>query len=152
LFTSTGLQSENIFIIFSRVSFVVTLLSGIIIWVVLSFLFHLTALLFDGKAQFKQLLYSSAYLYFIPSIFLLAGILLMSNVRITETKDLATALTNNATFKLSMQLMNYSFFPYYLVVTIFIKKIYNINYIYSFLSVEIPIAAIWGITELFKLV
>ncbi|MDR2145087.1 MAG: hypothetical protein LBE91_01325 [Tannerella sp.] len=152
LFISAELQSENIFIIFSRISYALTILSGVIIWVVLSFLFHLTALLFNGQAQFKRFLYPAAYPYFVPAVFILAGILLMDNVQIPETKDIAAALMDNAQFKLSMQLMNYSFIPYYLIVAVFIKNIYNIKYIYSFLSVAIPIVAIWGITELFKLV
>ena len=41
---------------FMQISFFVTILSGIVVWIVLCLLFHLTALLFNGKAVFGRFL------------------------------------------------------------------------------------------------
>ena len=129
-----------------------TILFGIIVWAVMTFLFHLTALLFDGQAQFKRFLYISAYPYIVPAIMVFAGILLLDGIQIANTEDAAAELVNNASFKLAMNLINLSFIPYYMMIAVLIRYVYNIHFWKAVASVVIPIVSVWGITELFKMV
>jgi hypothetical protein len=151
LFSTSNLMDKNLFVIFSRINYVTTILSGIIIWLLLTLLFHLTALLFDGHATFKRFLFVSSYLYIIQAIVIPVGIFLLDGIHITDTEDAINLLINNSSFKIAINIVNDSFFPYYLIVAIFIRYIHQIKYIYAVLSVAIPIMSIWLITELFKL-
>jgi hypothetical protein len=58
----------------------------------------------------------------------------------------------NSTVQLAINLLKYSVAPYYLIVAVFIRYIYQIKYLYAILSVVIPVIGIWLITELFKLI
>jgi len=146
LTVNNDLIKNNLFIAFSRISYGVTVLSGIVIWLISNFLFHLTALLFNGHAQFKRFLISSSYLYIIPAIMILIGIFLLDGIHINNTVHAVEELMNNPSFKLAINLINISFIPYYAIVGIFIYYIYKIKLLYAILSVVIPIASIWGIT------
>ena len=75
----------------------------------------------------------------------------MDDIEVPQIEDITTFLMNQPKFKLAVNLINYSFWPYYLIVTVFIRHIYQIKYIYAALSVAIPVVSIWAITELFKL-
>jgi hypothetical protein len=83
---------------------------------------------------------------------ILVAISLLDDIQIPNTEDALNVLLNNSSFKLSMNLINYSMAPYYLIVGIFIRYIYEIKYVYAFLSIVIPILSIWLISELFKFV
>jgi len=143
---------NKIITVILRISYIVTILSGIIVWIVSAFIFHLTALLFNGRSQFKRFLFVSSYPYIIMSIVIIAGIFLLDGVQISETEDAINVIANNTSFKLAINLLNLSTIPYYLMIVILIHYIYQIKYLYALLSVVIPIASIWGITELFKLI
>jgi hypothetical protein len=142
----------DLFSIVTKISYAVTILSGIIIWIISTFLFHLTALLFNGHSSFKRFLFVSSYPYLIPAIMILASIFILDGVQISDAEEAMTVLINNQSFKLAMNLINYSFIPYYLMIAVLIHYIYQIKYLYALFSVVIPIASIWGITELFKLI
>ena len=142
----------NLFSIISKISYSVTILSGVIVWIIITFLFHLTALLFNGKSSFSQILFVSSYPYIIPAIVIIIGIFILDGIQIQNAEDVIVVLMENQSFKLSMNLINYSFIPYYVTVAILIHDIYQINYLYAILSVTIPIVAIWLIGELFKLI
>jgi hypothetical protein len=76
----------------------------------------------------------------------------LDGLEISQTEDIAFFLANQPKFKLAVNLINYSFIPYYLIVAFFIRHIYRIKYIHAILSVAIPMVSIWAIAELFKLV
>ena len=144
--------ANNLIVIFLKINYGIIILFGIVVWIVMTFMFHLTALLFDGQIQFKRFLYISAYPYIIPAIMILVGIFLLDGIEISGTEDAAMELTNNASFKLAMNLINLSFILYYIMIAILIRYVYNINFLKAAASVVIPIVSVWGITELFKLV
>jgi hypothetical protein len=77
-----------------------------------------------------------------------AGIILLGNVQTLTLGDQVELLIENPTVKLTINLMRYSPIPYYLIVAVLIRYIYQVNYLYSALSVAVPIGAIWSITEL----
>jgi len=145
---NNDLANKNIFIVISRISYGITILSQIIIWIIAAFLFHLMALLFNGKSQLNKFLYVSTYSYIIPAIVILIGIFLIDGTPISETKDAANFLINNSSINLVMNLINYSFILYYILIAILIHYIYKIKYIYSILSVVIPVVSIWAIAQL----
>jgi hypothetical protein len=141
----------KIFQIITRVNYVFTILSGIIIWLVMALLYHLTALLFDGQSSFGRFLLTTSYPYIIPAIMIVAGIFLLDTVQPPQkAEDAINFLMTDRTFKLAMNLVNYSFIPYYLIVTVFVHYIYQIRYLYAICAVAIPVLSIWGVTELIK--
>ena len=149
---NSSLLENNLISIFIKISYSITVLSGIVIWIVMTFLFHLTALLFNGNAQFKRFLFVAAYPYIVPVVMILIGLFLLNGVQIDHTKDVAVELANNASFKLAMNLINFSFIPYYIIIAILIRYVYQINFLKALASVVIPIAGVWNITELIKLI
>jgi hypothetical protein len=141
---------SNIFEIMARISYWVTILSGVVVWLIMALLFHLTALLFNGQASFGHIARASSYPFIIPAVMILAGVFLLDGIDIPQTEEVINILPNHPRFKLAMGLINYSFIPYYLAVAVFIRYIYQIKYPFAILSVAIPVVSIWAITELFK--
>ena len=137
---------------FMQISFFVTILSGIVVWIVLCLLFHLTALLFNGKAVFGRFLIVSSYPYTLPALIIFLAIILLDGIDIVQTDDVMKALQDDSRFQLIVSLVNYSFIPYYLLVACIIHYLYNLKWLYALLSVAIPAVSIYAVTELFKLV
>ena len=142
----------NIFKIIVNINYGVTIFSGIIVWLITALLFHLTALLFNGQASFARIAIATSYPHLIPAIMILIGIIILDSIQIPQTNDIAAILINHPQFKIAMNLVNYSFIPYYLIVAIFIHHIYQIKYLNAILSVALPVAGIWLVTELVKLI
>ncbi|MDR1582997.1 MAG: hypothetical protein LBS55_07040 [Prevotellaceae bacterium] len=138
--------------VFFKISYGFTVVSCIVVWIVMSFLFHLTALLFNRHSSFGRFLFVASYPYIIPAIAILAGIFIVENIQIPNAENATTVLMNNQSLKLAMNLINYSFIPYYILIAIIIHHIYQIKYLYVALSVVVPIISVWSITEFFKLV
>lgn len=134
-----------------KINYVITIVAGAVVWIIMTLLFHLTALLLDGQAQFKRYLYTSAYFYLIPSVFILAAIFILDGIEVSDTPNTIATLQNNDSFRMAMALVNYSFLPYYLLCAVLIHFMYKINYWKALASVVIPILSVWGITQLFTL-
>ncbi|MDR2131341.1 MAG: hypothetical protein LBP56_09310 [Odoribacteraceae bacterium] len=137
--------------IFFQISYGLTIVSGMIVWIVMTFLFHLTALLLNGRSSFGRFLFTSAYPYIIPAIMILAGILIVDNIPPISTMEEANVLMNNQSLTLAMNLINYSFIPYYILIAVIIHYLYEVKYLFAALSVMIPVVSVWLITELFKI-
>jgi hypothetical protein len=142
--------TNEIFISISRINYALTVLSGIVVWIISTFLFHLTALLFNGHSPFNRFLFISSYFYLIPAIVIVICIFILEDVQITNIENVMIELMNNRSFKLSVHLINYSFIPYYAMIIILIHYIYQVKYIYALLSVVIPVGSMWVIAEMFK--
>ena len=135
-----------------KVNYFATVAAGIVVWIILSLLFHLTVLLFDGYSSFTRFLYSSSYFYLIPGICILVAILILNHIPIESTSpDAIAMLQEHSSFKLAMALVNYSFIPYYLLCMILIHHLYKVRLRYAIASVVIPILSVWAITKLFTL-
>ncbi len=141
---------DSIFRVILGASYVINILSGFIVWLIYALLFHLMAMLFGGQATFKRLLFASAYPYLISACMVLVAIVLLGEVQPLILGNSEELLIQNPTVQLTMKLLNYSFYPYYLIVAVLIRYIYQINYIYAALSVALPITAIWLVSELVK--
>jgi hypothetical protein len=76
----------------------------------------------------------------------------LDGVHIPDTKNVINVLKNNLSFKLAVNLVNFSFIPYYVIMSLLIHYIYQIKYIYAVLSVAIPVVSIWLISEIIKLI
>jgi hypothetical protein len=148
----TDNSMNNFLSVFFKINYCISVLSCIVVWIILSFLFHLTALLFNGYSSFGRFLFVSSYPYIIPAIALLAGILIVDDIQFFKTGEEMNVRMNDQSLKFAMNLLNYSFIPYYILITIIIHYIYQIKYLYAALSVTIPVASIWLIIELFKMI
>ena len=78
LVNNNNLETDRLFVILARMSYIIIVLSAIVIWLISTFLFHLTAILFNGYAPFKHLLYISSYFYIIPAISVFISIFLLN--------------------------------------------------------------------------
>lgn len=135
-----------------RVNYVATVAAGIVVWIVMSLLFHLTALLFNGYAPFTRFLYTSAYFYLIPAVFILVAIFMLEPLTAGAAVSDINSLQGNPTFKLAMLLVNYSFIPYYLLCIALVYYLYKVRLWYAAASVVIPIFSIWAVSRLFSFV
>lgn len=135
-----------------KANYIATIVAGIVIWIIMSLLFHLMALLFNGYAPFSRFLYASAYFYLIPAVFILAAILMLEPLISGAPGSDISSLQDNPTFKLSMLLVNYSFIPYYLLCIALIYYLYKVRLWYAAASVVIPIFSIWAVSRLFSFI
>ena len=95
LVNNNNLETDRLFVILARMSYIIIVLSAIVIWLISTFLFHLTAILFNGYAPFKHLLYISSYFYIIPAIFVFISIFLLNQKTEYSTSNAVTTLQNN---------------------------------------------------------
>ena len=151
LYIQEMIEVSGIVEVLLSISYVLTIVSSVVIWIILCLMFHLTVLLFDGKQIFSKFLYTSSYLYIIPAIALMAAILMLGNLEVEDNEDIIEGLLDKSRFRLIMNIVNYSLFPFYLLTACVIRYLYNTKWLYAVLSVAIPIVSIWGVTELFKL-
>lgn len=142
--------NNNFFSAVSRISIGTSIILAILIWPLLALLFHLTALLFNGKCELKKLLFTISYPFIIPIITIIISIILLYFINIDTINDIEL-IDENSQFKILKTLNDFAFYFYYIVVACIIRYLYNIKWLYAALSVIIPVVSIWGITELFKL-
>ena len=76
---------------------------------------------------------------------------MLGTLEVDASGDAVVKLINNSSFKLIMNIVNYSFFLFYALTACIIHYLYKIGWLYSILSVAVPVVAIWGMTEFFKL-
>ena len=141
LFMVGGIEKVALMEKIVQLNYGLTIVSSIIVWILICLLFHLMALLFDGKTTFGSFLIVAAYPYFIPAVILLFAVLLLDGISIKDSVDI-----------MQLILQNYSFVFYYLLVACIIHYLYNLKWLYALLSVAIPVVSIYAVTELFKLV
>lgn len=125
-----------------RLSDLTFFLSGYISWILLCFLFHLAVLLLNGLGSFRDLLFSTSLGLLIPTICTIIAILLIGNNDYEGTNDIMAFIETNHKFKLARAFVNYSFVPLYIIVSVIIHYLYNINWYKAILSILLPILAI----------
>ena len=145
------LKANNIMKIFMGISYVLTIISSVVIWVVLCLMFHLTALLLDGKQIFSKFLFISSYLYVIPAVAMVVAIILLGKIDIGGSGIQVEELVSNSKFNAITNGVNCSFLLFYLFTAFCIHYLYDLRWLYSILSVVIPVVSIWGMTTLFDL-
>lgn len=147
-----GMQISDLVETFMQISYIIIILSCIFIWITLSLLYHFMAVLFDGKAKFKDFLGIASYPFALPAIAIVIAILLLDHVGIREYEGIGQFMEQSKSYQLAIGILNYSFIPYYLLVACIIHYLYNLKWLYALLSVAIPVVSIYAVTELFKLV
>jgi len=143
---------NNILIIFSRIGYVLTVISGFIVWIISALIFHLTALLFDGSSSFKRFLFVSSCSYIIPSFLILIGLFMLDKIKFLSSFNSVTDLMGDESVKLVFNLINISALCYYIVIIIIIHFVYKIKFLHAIFSVAIPILSIWALIQLFTLI
>lgn len=152
LFMVGGIEKVALMEKIVQLNYGLTIVSSIIVWILICLLFHLMALLFDGKTTFGSFLIVAAYPYFIPAVILLFAVLLLDGISIKDSVDIMQLILQNDSYKIVIKALNYSFVFYYLLVACIIHYLYNLKWLYALLSVAIPVVSIYAVTELFKLV
>jgi len=142
-------NTDEVFIILSKVNYVITILSGIVVWIVSAFIFHLAALLFDGKASFGKFLHTSSFPYAVPTIAFLFGLFFLDSIQISATEEIIPLLQQDITFNRILLGISLSFILYYLILIFIISSLYKIKIIYATFSIIIPSVSIWLISRLF---
>ncbi|GIZ15605.1 YIP1 family protein [Capnocytophaga catalasegens] len=146
-FYFSEIERNSILSLMLKINYVVIFFSGIIVWIIMSLLFHLTALLFEGQGSFSKFLYTSSYFYLIPTLFIFVAIIILDYFE----QDLPfQVLQNHMYFKISIEIINYSYIPYYILNSFLIKEMYKIVFWKSIIVISIPIISIWAITVFFS--
>lgn len=143
-------DSKDLFMVILHANYILTILFGFVVWLITAFTFYLTAMLFNGQGIFKQFLHASAYPYIVAIIGVVIALSLCDNIDTANHTYTLEELSHNHTLKLAMEIVNYSFIPYYAMIAALIHYILHINYLRAILSVAIPILSVWGVTELIK--
>lgn len=149
--SSMGAGITDIINTIMKISFVITIFAGVVTWIVMSLLFHLTALLLDGYAVFKRFLLTSAYFYIVPILCIAASIMMLDGVMVPEVPNAAELLAEDPTFKTSMYMVSYSYVPYYALCAMLIHNQYGLKYWKAVVAIIAPIVAVWGISQLLGL-
>lgn len=84
LFMVGGIEKVALMEKIVQLNYGLTIVSSIIVWILICLLFHLMALLFDGKTTFGSFLIVAAYPYFIPAVILLFAVLLLDGISIKD--------------------------------------------------------------------
>jgi hypothetical protein len=141
----------SLFQTITRIGYFVTLLFSIIAYLIMSLMFHLMALLFDGRGKFWHFAIGCAFPYIVPAAMILISLFILSNLQITPAADAATIMAINPTLGLATKIINISFIPYYLIVVVLVRYCYSIRWLQALASVAMPASAVWGIAEIVKL-
>lgn len=148
--TSRDLLISGIFKIFMQINYVVVILSCIATWIILCLLYHLTALLFNGKTKFNKFLMAASYPFILPAIAIVVAIVMLERINVEQYGSITQLTEQDNSYKTAIAILNYSFISYYLLVACVIRYLYDIKWLYALLSVCMPIFSIYSITELFK--
>lgn len=71
LVNNNNLETDRLFVILARMSYIIIVLSAIVIWLISTFLFHLTAILFNGYAPSNIFyIFRPISILFLPFLFL----------------------------------------------------------------------------------
>ncbi|MCF0191189.1 MAG: hypothetical protein HUJ96_08005 [Marinilabiliaceae bacterium] len=152
LFMGPEIEYTNIHRFFMGFSYFSVIASSIAVWVVLSLLLHLTALLLDGEQKFVTLLHVITLPFIIPAVCMFIAILLLDDIDVGGGEDMVDMLQQIDMLNIVTWIVNGAFVLFYAIIACGIHYLYNINWIRSFLSVIIPIVSIWGVAELFSLI
>lgn len=143
---------ELLFQIVIKVQYVIIILGCFATWLVITFLFHLMAILCDGKSDFKSYAMVAAFLYFIPAIVILVELFVLH----FQLADLHIAndpllLVNNMHFKYAQKIIYGSFILYYLCIIVTTRYVYKLNWLCAIICVLTPISVIGVVAEVMTL-
>lgn len=114
-FIKQGIETTSFLNFFWGLSYITCILSSIAIWVVLSLLFHLSALLLDGEQEFGKFLLATALPYIIPAVCMFVAILMMDGVDVGNGEHVMETLMQSNRFQTITWIVNGSFVPFYIV-------------------------------------
>lgn len=139
---------------YRTLSSIVSFISALIIWIVTTIIFHISALICSEKdIKIDLLLKYSAVCLLIPIIatFSINIILYFQNIYVHDAYELKILFLKSpyCYFKYIMWL---SYILYLIGIVIFIKKIYKLNLRLSIISILLPILSIYTIYLIFKII
>ena len=128
--------------------FFVFVLSAIIVWIILSLVFHWTVLLFNGASDFKNFLFFSGYGFGAMGItYLVVLFVYMTGI----PKGLAIEqMQQDVSFKNSLVLINIGFMIYYAWIVYAMYFLHKLGIVKSIASVACPMLLYFILTQLFS--
>jgi hypothetical protein len=142
------LVNNSFYVYFMSLSFVIMLLSPIVIWLISSFLFHLTAILFDGKLSFKYFLKCSGLCCIVPALGFAIAYVLSDGIQLPE-KNIPEFFKTDPLFYTISWIINISSILYYILLIPVVRYLYRINWFKSTGVIVIPILSIYLIGQFF---
>lgn len=138
--------------LFFYFGYIAAILISVVIWIIYSYLFYLTALVLGGNGSFEKVLNTSAYTFILPSLCIFIAIILLDGIDTQKMEDFQEFYLKNERFKNINLFVDLAFVPYYILNVIIIHHALKINWWYSIISVFGPIIAMMGLSKLFQLI
>ncbi len=129
-------------------NYVITIISGIVVWIISSFLFHIFSILLGGQGEFKDFIKYSGLLYVFPLIGFTICLVLFESVQLPDTNLDYFFSTNSLVIAITW-IINASSSLCFLLLIPIIKYFYEFNWLKAIGSVLIPIGSIYLLSQFF---
>ena len=145
---ASELMSNSIYSYFMSFSFVFTLLSTFVVWLISSFLFHLFAILLGGESTFKDIQKYTGLCYIIPLIGFIIAIVIFDRIEFPK-ENLNEFLATNKSIVLINWIINISSTLCFILPIPIIKYLYQLNWLKAIGAVVIPVGSIYLLGQFF---
>lgn len=137
--------------IVSKINYTWVWVYSIVTWIITSFMFHLAAIIMDGRSNFKNFLKLSAYPYLIPMVVICMGIMCMQpgQISLSAGSDISSLIFNGSLHTFA-SIIGLSYIIMYGWVIILVHHVYQISYIKSIVSVIMPVSSLWIFSKLLE--
>jgi hypothetical protein len=143
-----ALISNPVFAYFQSFSFVMTVLSAIVVWLISSFLFHLFAILLGGEANFLDFKKYTGLCYILPSIGLCVVFGLLNRIDFPKENLQEFFVSNKSMIIINWIINTSSTFCFVIPIPI-IKYLYKVNWLKAVGAVIIPLGSIHLLGQFF---
>jgi len=147
-FSQPDFSPTSLFSYTMKISYILIIVMSFVVWIITSFIYHLFATLFGGSADFYIFQKYTGLVYFFSAIFILAALLIVDNVEITQD-SVYKLLQENKAMRWISWLIYIPEYLYYIIIIPIIRYLYNINWLKSMGVVAIPIGSIYLLSQFF---
>lgn len=127
---------------------IITIISGIVVWIISSFLFHVFSILLGGQGEFKDFIKYSGLLYVFPLIGFTICLVLFDSLQLPDT-NLDLFFSTNSQMIAIIWIINTSSSLCFLLLIPIIKHFYQINWLKAIGTILIPIGSIYLLGQFF---
>jgi len=143
-----NLTSNSVFDFVLQLQFVSTVVMTFAIWLVSSFLFHLSSILLGGEAHIKDFIKLTGLIYVFHAIFFLIAFCLLNNIEMTQSNVLDFIKTDK-TMRINVWLISIDGYIDYLATIVIVKYLYKINWLKAIGALVIPLGSIYLLGQFF---
>ncbi len=142
-------QLDSVYSIFMNITCFVVIAMTFAIWLISSFLFHMFAILFNGKGQFREFLKLTGLFHAFSTIVLLILIFMVKDLELTQS-HISRIFETNQTMRNISLILNITGFGYYIMIIPITKYFYKINWGKAIGALVIPIGSIYLLGQFFS--